>query len=565
MPKARRAKDRQSGTGRDGRAKKGGRGGAYTWEGDGTDGRDALDADDPNYVGDEEEGPSEREQSFVQRISNFITGADSDSDGGGSENEDGGGTAQAAARLRAMTDSALASGRLVIQVHSAQDVQNVQHDDFFTVSEQEPYVFAEMLGKGEQRVGKAARTGKAEDTGTQGRQPVWAESEPALTLQLAPECRVLSVALWNHNMVKDDFIGRLEVPLVAQMLCVGQRAWFHLDTGGMIELTIEHDEADDGGGDDEEGVGGDGGGDSVQSPQPDGSPPSADGAAAAVSKSEPPGVISNIRTSLVGLFVSTDRAAPGEAGAGTGRFTPPGSPQPRMRIKGKQKRALEASPEFKTVVASRGNSRENSAATSPRRRASGSGRSDGSSPTPCVDAGPAAGLVAGVQSIFSSLVTSLDSGTLHIVAHGARELRSTQMFGQMDPYVVGRLRAAVPGGNDGADGAAPPGVAPVLAQGRTMYHYKGGTEPEWTKELDHELRLPLSADVHTLDLEVLNHNLVADDSLGRLQVVLSGTDKFHIKLGQRATYDLLPQGTVDLTISHEPAAAAAAAADAESS
>ena len=47
-----RVKDRQSATGRDGRAKKAGKGGAYTWEGNGSHAPAALDKNDPNYVED---------------------------------------------------------------------------------------------------------------------------------------------------------------------------------------------------------------------------------------------------------------------------------------------------------------------------------------------------------------------------------------------------------------------------------------------------------------------------------------------------------------------------------
>ena len=53
-----------------------------------------------------------------------------------------------------------------------------------------------------------------------------------------------------------------------------------------------------------------------------------------------------------------------------------------------------------------------------------------------------------------------------------------------------------------------------------------------------------------LHLEVLNHNLVTDDSIATLQLQLTGTGKRAIQLGKRATYDLEPHGTIDLTISH---------------
>ena len=52
MPKEEaRPKDRQSRSGKDDRAKKGGKGGAYTWEGDGSEGPARMDKGDPNYDG----------------------------------------------------------------------------------------------------------------------------------------------------------------------------------------------------------------------------------------------------------------------------------------------------------------------------------------------------------------------------------------------------------------------------------------------------------------------------------------------------------------------------------
>ena len=54
MPQqAKRAKDRQSASGKDGRAKKGGKGGSYTWEGSGSEDAAPLDKGDPMYVEDE--------------------------------------------------------------------------------------------------------------------------------------------------------------------------------------------------------------------------------------------------------------------------------------------------------------------------------------------------------------------------------------------------------------------------------------------------------------------------------------------------------------------------------
>ena len=50
-----REKDRRSASGRNDRAKKGGKGGAFTWEGDGSEDVAPVDKGDPNYVSDEEE------------------------------------------------------------------------------------------------------------------------------------------------------------------------------------------------------------------------------------------------------------------------------------------------------------------------------------------------------------------------------------------------------------------------------------------------------------------------------------------------------------------------------
>lgn len=61
---------------------------------------------------------------------------------------------------------------------------------------------------------------------------------------------------------------------------------------------------------------------------------------------------------------------------------------------------------------------------------------------------------------------------------------------------------------------------------------------------------------------MFNHNLVKDDLLGRLRLPLTGAGKVGMALGKRATYDLLPQGAVDLTITHLDEATAAAAASA---
>ena len=105
------------------------------------------------------------------------------------------------------------------------------HDDFFTVTEQEPYVFAQLLGgvDGSTRIGRAARTGRAPKTGTQGRQPQWHE-DTAVELALSPLARTVSVELWNHNLVKDDFIGKMESPLLSGLLFLGQRLGF-ISTG----------------------------------------------------------------------------------------------------------------------------------------------------------------------------------------------------------------------------------------------------------------------------------------------------------------------------------------------
>ena len=54
MPKEQeKPKDRQSRSGKDDRAKKGGKGGGYTWEGDGSHDLAAPDAGDPMYDGDD--------------------------------------------------------------------------------------------------------------------------------------------------------------------------------------------------------------------------------------------------------------------------------------------------------------------------------------------------------------------------------------------------------------------------------------------------------------------------------------------------------------------------------
>eukprot|EP00937_MAST-01D_sp_MAST-1D-sp2_P003035 g3035.t1 len=49
------AKDRQSRSGKDDSAKKGGKGGKYTWEGDGDEGPARVDKRDPNYDGPQDE------------------------------------------------------------------------------------------------------------------------------------------------------------------------------------------------------------------------------------------------------------------------------------------------------------------------------------------------------------------------------------------------------------------------------------------------------------------------------------------------------------------------------
>ena len=51
---SKREKDRQSASGINDRAKKGGKGGSYTWEGDGSEDVAPLDKGDPNYVSDDE-------------------------------------------------------------------------------------------------------------------------------------------------------------------------------------------------------------------------------------------------------------------------------------------------------------------------------------------------------------------------------------------------------------------------------------------------------------------------------------------------------------------------------
>ena len=51
---SKREKDRQSASGKDDRAKKGGKGGSYTWEGDGSEDVAPIDKGDPNYVSDDE-------------------------------------------------------------------------------------------------------------------------------------------------------------------------------------------------------------------------------------------------------------------------------------------------------------------------------------------------------------------------------------------------------------------------------------------------------------------------------------------------------------------------------
>ena len=47
--------DREDRTGKDGRAKKGGRGGGYTWDGNGCEEPVPVDKGDPNYVDEAEE------------------------------------------------------------------------------------------------------------------------------------------------------------------------------------------------------------------------------------------------------------------------------------------------------------------------------------------------------------------------------------------------------------------------------------------------------------------------------------------------------------------------------
>ena len=168
-------------------------------------------------------------------------------------------------------------------------------------------------------------------------------------------------------------------------------------------------------------------------------------------------MVRSLRQSLVGLFVSTGASPRDENGnsvAPGGRFTPPGSPQPRVRIKGKQKRAVEASPEFKVVLSrSREHSREGSATASPK-RVPGDGDGDGGEAS-----GGGGGLFAGVTSILhgaaaaaGAMVTSFDRGTLCVVAHEAQELPSVQLFGNMDPYVQGKIVRGGDGDGDGGGG-----------------------------------------------------------------------------------------------------------------
>ena len=114
---------------------------------------------------------------------------------------------------------------------------------------------------------------------------------------------------------------------------------------------------------------------------------------------------------------------------------------------------------------------------------------------------------------------------------------------------MGRLKTVV--------AAATPSTA------RTMYAYRGGTTPSWHKKLDNAMLFELGEGAAALHLEVLNHNLVTDDSIATLKLQLTGTGKRAIQLGKRATYELQPHGTIDLTISHADESGAGAESDTE--
>ena len=429
---------------------------------------------------------TEQEPSLAQRLSTMVFGE---------EDGIGDGTAAVAQGAGAMSGRLLlATGSLSVMVHSAEGVHNVQHDDFFTVTEQEPYVFVHLKGVGGSSVGSTARTERAVETGTQGREPKW--DDPVLELQVSPKVQTVAVELWNHNIVKDDHIGSFEAPLLEQLLYLNQRAWYHLDTGGMIELTFSHVPAgapatgevriaprkavaqpSTAVGDRREEEGGGAGGDEDHS------------------------VVKTIRNSLahLSLLITTTKPPPGPPGKEEGDFTPPGSPQPRYRMKDKQRRAFEASPEFKHQRASRDASRDGSASGSPRRHSDSIAGADGGAAAVAETSGVLASvqsILAGVHSTAKAAVADFSTGYLIVEAHGASGLQHTQMFGSMDPYAVAKLEGAA------AEGAADDEDPPVLSEARTMYAFRGGVEPEWDKRLDSRMELPLTPDTAAVLVDV---------------------------------------------------------------
>ena len=89
--KAAAEKDRHSRSGKDDRAKKGGKGGAFTWEGDGSeDGPAVLDKGDPNFVDEAAETAAAAEATSVSS-----TGAVGGGGGGSGGGADGGAGAEA--------------------------------------------------------------------------------------------------------------------------------------------------------------------------------------------------------------------------------------------------------------------------------------------------------------------------------------------------------------------------------------------------------------------------------------------------------------------------------------
>ena len=485
------------------------------------------------------------EPSLAQRLSTMVFGGD---EGAGTGGNDSGSVvvAQGGAMAGALL---LAPGLLKVTVHSAEGVHNVQHDDFFTVTEQEPYVFVRLKGVDGGTVGGTARTGCSSETGTQGREPKWDLAE--LEVQVTPTVQTVSVELWNHNMVKDDHIGTFEAPIIEQLLYLNQRAWYHLDTGGMIELTFSHVPAKpaapvvvpstattkSGGGGAAAADFASASGCAVVESASAAAAAAVDEVAAEMEDDDEEHIVSKtIRNSLanLSLLITTTKPPPGSEKE-EGEFTPPGSPQPRSRMKDKQRRAFEASPEFKQR--SRSGSVEGSATGSPKRRASG-----GAAETEGVLASVQS-ILAGVTSQATAAVTDFSTGTLVIEAHAASDLKVAQLFGTMDPYAVVKLEGTGAGEAD----AEPP---PVLQEARTMYAFRGGIEPEWDRRLDSRMELPLSEDATALLVDVFNHNLVQDDLLGQLRLPLMGAGKIGLALGKRATYDLLPQGKIELTISH---------------